>query len=156
MSWTPARIAAIAGAALAIVATCLPWYRFDLLVGNDPEAGTIGIGQDLWTISTLAAIFVVVGAVIACLAMLAPDASLRGAGVLAVVIGAGIAVFAVIRWFDTPDAVTVASGTIGTGSALSAAPFLAFAGAVAMALSGLLLASSHASRPARAPLPSTA
>jgi hypothetical protein len=153
MSWTSARITALAGAALTVVATCLPWFRFDLLVGNSTEAGSVGIGQDLWTISTLAAIIIVVAAVLAGIAMLAPDIALRGAGLLALIAGTGIAVYAVIRWFDMPDGLAVATGAVGTASALSAAPFLAFAGGAAIALSGARVASSQAVRPARAPQP---
>ena len=158
MTWTSTRITGIAGAALAIVATCLPWYRFDLFVGDAAsQSGTVGIGQDLWTVSTLAAIVVVVAAVVAGLAMLLPDASLRAAGAVVALIGVGIAVYAVIRWFDMPDVLPVASGrAIGAASALGAAPFLAFAGGAALALSGLRTTWAYAASPVRAPRPSAA
>jgi hypothetical protein len=88
------------GATLAVFATFLPWYVFEVIIPVPGFTHVFAVATSLWGVTTLAPILIVVSAVVAlvCLSMVRA----RWAGVIEALIGVGITAYAVVRCFDVP------------------------------------------------------
>jgi hypothetical protein len=95
------RAFAALGAGIAIFATFLPWYSFDVVL---PAAGSVhifAVTTTLWGLTTVAPILIVVGALVALIFIVAAEGPLSG--VVTGSIGLAITIYALVRCFDVPD-----------------------------------------------------
>jgi hypothetical protein len=126
------------GATLAVIATFLPWYSFDVVVPARPLVHIFSVPITLWGLTTIAPVLILVGAVAAlvCLAMI----DSRVAGIVEALVGLGITAYAVVRCFDIPNLgfhLADASPGINAGTVLEGGPILSI-GAGLMLLMGSL------------------
>jgi hypothetical protein len=126
------------GATLAVIATFLPWYSFDVVLFAGPMVHMFAVPITLWGLTTIAPVLIVVGAVAAlvCFAMI----DSRVAGIIEALVGLGITAYAVVRCFDIPNlGVQPANALPGikAATALESGPILSI-GAGLMLLMGSL------------------
>jgi hypothetical protein len=135
-----ARICAAIGATVALFATFLPWYSYEVVL---PAAGAVhvfSLTATLWAFTTLAPILLVVGAGLTLiLVAVAPE---RVFGPAAVLFGIGILAYAIVRCFDIPHLGVLLVGPNGaarlaTITQLEGGTFVAIGGGAMMLLGGL-------------------
>jgi hypothetical protein len=103
---TAPRILALFGAAVVAVASLLPWYQYDVVLGSVGGAATRSGGAvGLWSIDPFAGALLVGAAVTAALVLFLAD--LRGARHLAGALGLGITAYALVRWFGAPSLASI-------------------------------------------------
>jgi hypothetical protein len=89
------------GATLAVLATFLPWYVFDVAVPARGGRQLFAVPVTLWGVATLAPVLIVAGALAALVCLTVVTA--RWAGAVEALVGLGIAAYAIVRCFDVPD-----------------------------------------------------
>jgi hypothetical protein len=126
------------GATLAVIATFLPWYSFDVVAPAGPFVRTFAVPITLWGLTTIAPVLILVGAVVAlvCIAMI----DSRVSGIVEALVGLGITAYAAVRCFDIPNLgvhLANASPGIKAATVLESGPILSI-GAGLMLLMGSL------------------
>jgi hypothetical protein len=123
---------------LAVIATFLPWYSFDVVVPTGPIVHIFAVPITLWGLTTVAPVLILVGGVVAlvCLAMI----DSRIAGIVEAVVGLGIVAYGIVRCFDIPNLgihLTNVTAGIKPATVLESGPILSI-GAGLMLLMGSL------------------
>jgi hypothetical protein len=135
------RVCGAVGASVALFATFLPWYSFEVVL---PVRGTplhfFAVTSTLWGFTTLAPILVVAGAIVA-LALLAVGEG-RLTAIVTALIALAILVYAAVRCFDLPSlgvALVGPNGVVATKAVtvLEGGPFVAIAGGLMLAIGAL-------------------
>jgi hypothetical protein len=132
------RSLAALGATVAVLATFLPWYRFEVVIpplGRVP-AHIFSVPVTLWGFTTLAPILIVVAAVVAMTCITMIDG--RVAGVVTGLVGLGILAYAIVRAADVPSlAVPGPAAAVHAVTRLDGGPFLALAGGLMLTIGAL-------------------
>jgi hypothetical protein len=130
------RITVTIGAAMALFATVLPWYSFEVVL---PVAGIVhifAVTATLWGFTTLAPILIIVGAFVAML--LAGFVSRPLANVVIVLIGLALVIYAVVRCFDIPSlGVPLVRTVVPATTQLEGGPFITLSGGLLLVLGAL-------------------
>ncbi|HWF36350.1 MAG TPA: hypothetical protein VG295_13310 [Solirubrobacteraceae bacterium] len=125
------------GAGIAVLATVLPWYSFDVIL---PVAGVIhvfAVTVTLWGLTTLAPILILAGAVVALI--FAAAVEWRLAGLVTGLIGTAICVYAVVRWLDIPSlGIKTLAVPVPAITQVEAGPFAALAGGVILLVGAIV------------------
>ncbi len=135
------RVCAAVGASLALLATFLPWYSFEVVLQvRGTPLHFFALTSTLWGFTTLAPILVLVGASVA-LVLLAIDEG-RLMGLVTALIALAILVYSAVRCFDLPRlgvALVGPHGVVATKAvtALEGGPFVAIAGGLMLAIGAL-------------------
>jgi hypothetical protein len=119
------------GATLAVIATMLPWYTFDVSFATKGIAHTFAVPITLWGLTTVAPVVIVVAAVVALLCLTFVDSPV--AGFVEGVIGVGIIAYGIFRCVDVPalGVNPVGSGTAESATVIESGPiFLLAAGLI--------------------------
>ncbi|HWF73792.1 MAG TPA: hypothetical protein VG186_10640 [Solirubrobacteraceae bacterium] len=125
------------GAGIALLATVLPWYSFDVILPIPPVIHVFAVTVTLWGITTLAPILILVGAVTALVFAVAVD--WRLAGLITGLIGLAIAVYAIVRCFDIPDlGVKAVPVPVPALTQVEAGPFAALASGTILVIGALV------------------
>lgn len=89
------------GAAVAVIATVLPWYSFQVILPVARVVHIFNVTTTLWGFTTVAPIVIVVAAfAVLVLVMAAPP---RSSAPVVVVIGLGLVVYSLVRCFTVPS-----------------------------------------------------
>jgi hypothetical protein len=96
-----ARVCAGAGASIALFATFLPWYSFEVVLPTGRFIHVFAVTTTLWGFTTVAPILLIAGSV----AAVAVAGAFYGrlAGPLLALMGLAILVYGVVRCFDVPN-----------------------------------------------------
>jgi hypothetical protein len=108
ISLTAPRILAVVGGALIVVASVVPWHRYDVVTASRSGSAARARGAvDLWSVDPVAAVLIVIGALAAVLLLVAAGRHLRTARHLAGALVLAIIAYAVVRSVDAPDLTSV-------------------------------------------------
>lgn len=123
------------GATLAVIATMLPWYSFDVIYSVRGIASVFAVPVSLWGLTTVAPILITVGAVLAllCLALI----SSRVAGIVTGLVGAGILAYAIYRSVNVPNLGHPRVGPIRAATVLESGAIFAIAAGGMLLISGI-------------------
>lgn len=137
------------GATLAVIATMLPWYTFDVSFATKGVAHTFAVPVTLWGVTTVAPVVIVVAAVAALLCLTFIDSP--AAATVEGLIGVGIVVYAIFRLVDVPalGVNPVGSGTAQSATIIESGPILALGAGLMLLVASLadLLLPSDAQTP---------
>jgi hypothetical protein len=89
------------GAGLAVLATLLPWYSFDVVLPVPGVVHVFAVTTTLWGVATLAPVLILVGAVAAL--VLTSVVNWRFSDVVTGLIGLAIVVYSLVRCIDVPN-----------------------------------------------------
>jgi hypothetical protein len=128
------------GATVAVIATFLPWYVFDVVLPLGGVTHRFAVAATLWDVTTLAPVLIVVGAAVALVCLSIVGA--RWAGPVEALIGLGITAYALVRCFDIPNLGVAGlrggpGGTAGAGTELGGGTLLAVSGGIMLLLGSL-------------------
>jgi hypothetical protein len=134
------RICAAVGATVALFATFLPWYSYEVVIPIPPTLHVFAVTTTLWGFTTLAPILIIVGATVALIFLGAAGDRLAGAAVG--LLGLGVLVYAVVRCFDIPSLGVVLlpaaiAARVAAVTQLEGGPFVELVGGAMMAIGGL-------------------
>jgi small-conductance mechanosensitive channel len=126
---------ALIGAAVAALATFLPWYSFEVVIPVARGAHIFAVTTTLWSFTTLAPILIVVAAAVAMLvATLAPRPL---ANAIVGLIGVGLLAYGIVRWINIPNlGVEIVSG-LPAITQLEGGPFIELTGGLLLVLGAL-------------------
>jgi hypothetical protein len=135
------RVCGAVGASVALFATFLPWYSFEVVLRvRGTPLHFFAVTSTLWGFTTLAPILVVVGAIVALVLLAVGEGRLTG--IVTALIALAILVYAAVRCFDLPGlgvALVGPNGFVATKAvtALEGGPFVAIAGGLMLAIGAL-------------------
>ena len=134
------RVCAAVGACVALFATFLPWYSFEVVVPIGRVVQVFAVTSTLWAFTTLAPILIAAGAVVAL--VLIGVSENRLAGAVTVAIGAALLAYGIVRCFDVPHlgvAAITTTGVVATHAItnLEGGPFVELTGGILLATGGL-------------------
>jgi hypothetical protein len=124
------------GAGMALFATLLPWYAFQVVLPVGRVVHIFAVTTTLWGFTTLAPILIIAGAVAAL-----PIAGLVTrpvSNVIVTLIGLAIMAYAIVRCFDIPSlGVQVVPGGVQATTQIEGGPFIELSGGLMLVLGAL-------------------
>jgi hypothetical protein len=126
------------GSVLAVIATMLPWYSFDVIVAVQRIAHIFQVPESLWGVATVAPVLIVVGSVAALICLTFLDN--RIAGIVTALVGVGIVAYGIYRCINIP-ALGVkpanAPANLQAATVLEAGPFISIAAGWMLTIAGI-------------------
>jgi hypothetical protein len=122
------RALAALGATLAVIATLLPWYAFDVVFATKRITHIFEVPITLWGLTTVAPIVITVASVIALICL--TFVTTRVAGVVVGLIGLGIIGYGIYRCVNVPALgvkPVAGTGTAGAATVVESGPIFAMA-----------------------------
>jgi hypothetical protein len=129
-------ITAAIGASMALFATFLPWYSFQVVLPVGRVVHIFSVTTTLWGFTTLAPTVIIAASFAAfVLAILGPRPLVN---VIVVLVGLGILVYGIVRCFDIPTlGVQIVRVGVPATTQLEGGPFIMLSGGLLLVLGAL-------------------
>jgi hypothetical protein len=123
------------GATMAVIATLLPWYAFDVVFITSQIAHTFEVPITLWGLTTVAPIVIVVAAVGSLIALALVDS--RAVAIFEGLVGLGVLAYGIYRCIDIPSLGVIpanAPANIHAATILETGPLVAITAGLMLAI----------------------